>query len=264
MEERTQTPKKSKQRRSRLHFWILIPVVIGFIVVFFYAQEWKSRLVVERIIVDGAQLLTAKEIVTLTGIQPKTILESVVSRDVEEKLLRHPLIKSANVENQLPDAIRITVQERHPFAVASGKPLLYVDSEAVLLPRLPSMQFDLPLISGIAGIDTVRLGQQISSPEIFLAIAVLKQARQVGWYHSISEIKVAPDGEIMLFSMDSGVPILIGKDDVGNKLQRLQTFWKTYVKEGTASQLKYLDLRFDKHVVAKWDRPKNQITRIPL
>ena len=259
-----QVPKKRKPGKSHLHLWLMLPIAVGFIVLLVYAMQWRSQLVVERIIVDGARHLQAKEIVALSGIQPQSLIVRIDQHEIEHKILQHPLIKSVKVESQLPDAMRITVVEREPFAVVSGKPLLYVDSEGVLLPRLPAMQFDLPLISGVPGIDTVKLGQLVPKPEIVLAISVLKQSQAVGWYHAISEIKVGNDGQIMLFAMDSGVPIFIGKDDVANKLQRLQSFWKNYVKDGTASQLKYLDLRFEGQVVVKWDRPHDQITRIPL
>ncbi len=258
------TTKKQKKGKSRIHFWVMIPIVIGLITLFVYAQQWKSHLVVQRVIVDGANHLQAREVVDISTIKPQALISKIDIHEIEEKLLSYPLVKTAKVESQLPDAMRITITEREPFAVVSGKPLLYVDSEGVLLPRLAALQFDLPLVSGIEGLDSLQLGRQIPRPEMFLAIAVLKQALSVGWYHDISEIKVGNDGEIMLFSMDSGVPIFIGKSDIANKLQRLQTFWKNYVKDGTAAQLRYLDLRFDGQVVVKWDRPKDQITRIPL
>ncbi|TAK55847.1 MAG: FtsQ-type POTRA domain-containing protein [Bacteroidetes bacterium] len=262
--ETVNIPRKKKQGKSNLHLWVTIPIVLGSIALGVYAVQWKSQLIVERFIVDGARHLQAREIVTMSEIKPQSHIDEIDWNDVEAKLLEHPLIKWAEVESQLPDAMRITIIEREPFAVVSGKSLLYIDSEAVLLPRLPAMQFDLPLISGIEGIDKISLGKQAPIPDIFLAIEVLKEAKTVGWYHSISEVKIGAGGEIMLFAMDSGVPIFIGRDDIAAKLARLQTFWKNYVKDGTASQLKYLDLRFDGQVVVKWDRLNNQTTRIPL
>jgi cell division septal protein FtsQ len=68
----------------------------------------------------------------------------------------------------------------------------------------------------------------------------------------------------MLHAIDNGVPILIGKDDIAGRLQKLETFWNNFVKNGAAAQLKYLDLRFDGYVVVKWDKPNERTTRIPL
>lgn len=263
-EQKIVTPKKRRIGKSQIHFWVMIPIVLGMIALLVYAHQWKSHLVVQRVIVNGATHLQAREVVELSTIKPQSLINDIDIHKIEETLLSHPLIKTAKVESQLPDAMRIVITEREPFAVVSGKPLMYVDSDGVLLPRLPALQFDLPIVIGVEGVDTMQLGRQIPKPEMFLAIAVLKQAQSVGWYHSISEIKVESDGQIMLLSMDSGVPIFIGKSDIGNKLQRLQTFWKNYVKDGTAAQLRYLDLRFDGQVVVKWDRPKDPITRIPL
>ncbi|MBI3189047.1 MAG: FtsQ-type POTRA domain-containing protein [Ignavibacteriales bacterium] len=263
-DEQKNTPKKKKQAKSSIYIWVMIPIMLGFITLAVYGLQWKSDLKVQRVIVDGARHLQAKEVVALSSIQSQSFIDQIDAGEVEQKLLEHPLIKSAKVESQLPDAIRITIVEREPFAVVNGNPILYVDSEAVLLPQLPSVQFDLPIINGITGIDAVELGHQVPNPSVFMAIEVLKQAQTVGWYHAISEIKIGTNGEIMLFSIDSGVPIFIGKDDIAGKLQRLQTFWKNYVKNGTAAQLKYLDLRFDGQVVVKWDKPNERTTRIPL
>ncbi len=256
--------KKKQKGKSTIYLWVMIPIVLGFATLAVYGLQWKSQLKVQRVLVDGARHLEAKEVVALSAIQPQSFIADVDANEIEQKLLEHPLIKFAEVESQLPDAIRITIAEREPFAVVNGNPILYVDSEAVLLPQLPSVQFDLPIINGVNGIESVELGRQVPNPAVFMAIEVLKQAQSVGWYSAISEIKVGANGEIMLFSIESGVPIFIGKDDIAGKLNRLQTFWKNYVKNGTAAQLKYLDLRFDGQVVVKWDKPNERTTRIPL
>ncbi|MBI3193035.1 MAG: FtsQ-type POTRA domain-containing protein [Ignavibacteriae bacterium] len=258
------TSKKNQKRKSGAYIWWLIPIIVVFATLAVYGLQWKSQLKVERVLVDGANYLQAKEVVSLSTIQQNMFIDDIETGVVEEKLLQHPLIKFAKVESQLPDAIRITIVEREPFAVVNGNPILYVDSEAVLLPQLPSVQFDLPIINGITGISSVELGKQIPNPSVFLAIEVLKQAKSVGWYEAISEIKVGTNGEVMLNAIEHAVPIFIGKDDFAGRLQKLETFWNNFVKNGAAAQLKYLDLRFDGYVVVKWDKPNERTTRIPL
>ena len=176
--------------------------------------------------------------------------------DVRKRVESQPFVKSVRVNRQVPDALRIEVVEREPIASLSGGQLQYIDAEGVLLPYIQSpVRFDLPMISGINGTQNVPPGKVIASNELIQAIEILQTALAIDStvYHLISEVKMNDNSDIILYSAEGGVPIILGKGEIGKKLVTLQTFWNNFVKNGDADKLRYIDLRFDGQVVVKWN-----------
>ena len=248
----------SNSKRSRAAFWIFIPIVLVMVVVFVLALQWRASLKVDRFIVEGVQSLSANEVVALADVQPREPSESVNLYTVWQRLKRQPMIKTAVINRCLSNEMNITIVEREPVALLSDCRLQYVDADCVLLNRLSTgVKFDLPLISGIPGLDTAKPGNAIESGELEQALDLIRAGQSVGFLRSISEINMNKGGEIVLYSTESGIPILIGRGDAERKLTTLQTFWKNFVKEDVVHQLQYVDLRFNDQVVVKWDQQKN-------
>jgi hypothetical protein len=71
-------------------------------------------------------------------------------------------------------------------------------------------------------------------------------------------------GDITLFSVDAGAPIIFGRGDAARKLYLLQTFWRNVVKVQGPEKLQSIDLRFEDQVVAKWnqqtDKPASKVS----
>jgi cell division septal protein FtsQ len=68
----------------------------------------------------------------------------------------------------------------------------------------------------------------------------------------ISEVHVTRNHEIMLITVEGGIPVFCGQGNHGMKLVRLMAFWNQVVRQQGPSQLDYIDLRYDDQVVAKW------------
>ena len=64
-----------------------------------------------------------------------------------DRLLRHPLVKDADVTRRPPDGLLLTVTERTPIALAPTPTLEPIDAEGVRLPLDPAeYRLDLPVI----------------------------------------------------------------------------------------------------------------------
>ena len=252
--------------RKRWGLLLLVPLCAGMIVLFVFSMEWKDSLKIQRVLVDGAKSISAKEIFSLAAVPLKSSLFAIDLFEVQSRVMAQPFMKSVRVCRQFPDVLRIDVVEREPIASLNAGQLHYIDEEGVPLPSSTSQRkFDLPLISGISGIQNVQLGKAISSKEIFDAIEICQAAQSIDTtvYRLISEINMNNGNDIILYSSDVGVPIILGHGDVQKKLIMLEHFWMNYINSGDAEKLQYIDLRFDDQVVVKKihspERPSKKI-----
>jgi len=246
----------SEHPRPRLGIWLLMPLMIGYLVVFILSVQWKDSLKIQRVVVEGARILSAKDIVSLTKILAQMPLYETDIYSIRSNLQIEPMIKGVTVRRQLPNTLDIIVTEREPLAALSNDRILYIDAEGVLLPHVEStVQFDLPFVSGIDSLVGAQLGRPLNQPDVYQAIDVLRTAQGLGIYHSISEINMNHGGDIILNSTDGGVPVILGRGNFLKKLEMLRSFWNNYVNQGNVDQMRYVDLRYEDQVVVQWHQP---------
>ena len=249
--------RDGKRIQRRLGFLFMIPLLVGMIALFLLSAEWKETLRVQTIYVNGSQSVSVKDVAGLAEVLPHTELYHIDLLEVQNRIMAQPFIKSARVNRRLPGTVAIEVIEREPIAsVNVGKPHL-VDAEGVMLPDIGApKKFDVPGIIGIDGLRPERAGVPIMNKELFNAIDVLKEAIKIDSvvYRMISEVDMNHGGEIILYSSDVGVPVLLGREGVPKKLLMLETFWSRFVSSGDVEKLGYVDLRFDDQVVVHWNQ----------
>jgi cell division septal protein FtsQ len=254
----TDGPVKENVRpaQNRRHgILLLVFLMVAYLVVFIMSFEWKDTLKIERVVVEGARILPAKQIVGRTEIYAQSPLYETDIYAVRSHLESDPMIKAVLVSRELPGTLSIAVCEREPIAALSNDQILYVDAEGVLLPHVETtVQFDLPFISGIDSLSGSRIGRPMNQPDIYQAIEVLKTAQSLGIYHSISELNMNHGGDIVLNSTDGGVPVVLGRGSFPKKLEMLRSFWNNFVNMGNVDQMRYVDLRFEDQVVVKWNQ----------
>ena len=253
-ENRPMNQRASSMRlnRSRLSGWLLVPLVLSTIALFVCAAQWKDSLVIQKVEVEGARILAAKDIVSLTNIKPQTAMYHIDLFEAQQRLLAQPMIKAACVTRLLTNALHVAIKEREPIASLGGTELRYLDSEGVLLPRqATTVQFDLPLITGIAGLDTVQFGRVVGDPEIVQAIEVIQTGQSTGFHHAISEVNMNNGGDIIIYSTEGGVPVILGRGDVMRKMLMLETLWGNIAKKDSLVQIEYIDARYDGQIVVK-------------
>jgi cell division protein FtsQ len=257
-----------KKHIPRLGFWLFIPLMLCIIVLLIFSLQWKDALIIQRVIVQGSRIIPAQKIYAIANVPSKSPMYLLNIFDVKQRVLSQPFIKSVLVNRRFPDGLIIDVVEREPIATLSGKDLRYVDEEGFLIPYIQtSVQFDIPMISGIEGLQSEKSGKILLNQELFTAIDLLKKAVEIdsSIYHMISEVNMNNGDDVVLYSTDCGVPIKVGRGEFSKKLLVLQTFWNNFVKTGDAVKLGYIDLRFDGQVVVKWNQqPDVQTMKLPL
>jgi cell division septal protein FtsQ len=161
-------------------------------------------------------------------------------------------VKDVIVQRDPPSTVRVTIEERVPAAIIVAGEVLYIDNDGVVLPYIASSEtYDIPVISGIDSAVALRAGMQVRNPDILEALQIITTAKLTNeeMYHAISEIRLRKGHDIILYSFESGVPIIFGKGDAVNKIVRLDAFWQQYFHTIGAEQIRYIDVRFDDQVV---------------
>ncbi len=220
---------------------------------------WKSELRVRRVAVEGNRIVETPEILQLVKIAKDAQLHEVDLMAVRKNVLSHYFIKDAVVERDLPATIKITVKERAPLAIVNAQEVLYLDEDGVVLPHsISKALFDLPILSGVPGTITLKPGMTLKNADVQEALEILATSKLLGkeLYYMISEVRLRDGGDIVLYAAEWGVPIIMGKGNIPNKLVRLETFWREVVRQQGSERLQYVDLRFDDQIVVRWNQKK--------
>ncbi|PKM85097.1 MAG: hypothetical protein CVU86_03660 [Firmicutes bacterium HGW-Firmicutes-11] len=139
--------KKRKKKRYFLRFLLAVILCVG--LYYFLSSEIFD---IEDITVENNSYYTGQQIISMTGIgevaQPWNLFMTS-TRDMKERLLADPYIKTAKVSRRLPDGINIVVAERQEAsAIPYGEGFILIDKEGIVL-RQTDVEPALTILSGL-------------------------------------------------------------------------------------------------------------------
>ena len=142
--------------------------------------------------------------------------------DIENKLLNIPHIKSVDIERDLPNALRIKINERHGIGILHQKgrinrPLL-IDNEGFIFSGTIQPYKMLPAIVGYR--DISRTKKRVYDNDVHLAleiISICNDNAQLRKFITIKEINITNTDYIAL-SLRNGILIKISRTDLSKKL----------------------------------------------
>jgi cell division protein FtsQ len=148
--ERRATVTRERGRRR-------LRVVIGFIgVLLLIAAGWlviRSPLLdVDRVVVTGAQQVSARDVRAAAGLEPGEALVLVDLGAAARRIERLPWVDKARVERNLPDEVAIHVTERTPalWVRRSPEEIALLDERGRVLGNAAPAPADLPELTGVA------------------------------------------------------------------------------------------------------------------
>lgn len=168
-----------------------------------------------------------------------------------DRLVRHPLIRTARVERRLPNGLRVEIEERRPVALAATPTLEPVDAEGVRLPIDPTLyRLDLPII------DATRFPP--ADAAVFPAeVRGLAAEVQHLWetdadlYHRISTIRQAEDGSLVVRLMTPDVEMLLPARTPEGRLREATAALEHAIRTAPADLPSVVDLRYADQVVVR-------------
>lgn len=207
----------------------------------------------KRVVVDGTSLLQNRIVVEQANLQFGASLLTLPLDSIQARILENPYIEAVQISRQLPRTLFIQVKERTPLAYVHHGEFSCVDEQGVLLP-LPraGMTLSLPVLSGFSAKDSLTVGGQASNQKLTDMVHILYTIRQVypPLYGQISELVSTEQGYV-IYKADSPTRIYLGRSDLTDKVQILESFWTTIGDRRTWEDYEYIDLRYNKQVIVR-------------
>jgi cell division protein FtsQ len=181
--------------------------------------------------VEGLHYLDARRVCAVAGIREGMDLLAVDLARARQTLLLHPRILRAEVDWQLPRAVRIRIVEREPVMLVQHGTPWEVDSAGVLLPPLgDGAVADVPLLAG-PSFEGLRGGAEIRTSEV---------RRGLAWVAALSRDELQLGGQVSQIGVsDPGVTEL----ELMNGTRVLTPPWPPGVRELSALRVVLADLR---------------------
>jgi cell division protein FtsQ len=223
------------------------------------ADQWRRHAVGVTVDIRGTVHARAKELLLRASVPDSAILADIDLLLIKKRIEQNPFIKEAVVFREPPSRLIIDVTERKPAAllvnVQSADWVLSEDG--VVLPFASTVQAqDLPAITGWSGSAVVKPGALVTDPRLLEALAVIAAIREAGGSapDMFSEISVERKHDMILYTLDGGVPVIVGSAaDIESKFRGFRVFWETIATKHDPDALEYIDLRFKDQLVARWN-----------
>lgn len=215
------------------------------------ALKHASHFRLANVVVSGTCLVDRNELAAYFNPMLGRSIFSPNLRLMARILETHPMIKRSTVRRLLPRTVAIEVQEREPLAlIVLDERLHGVDEEGILLPPFePSLQPNLPLLTGWEPVRPQQIGRPLNAPAVSAAIDLLKEvaASDPLMAFEISEVRVDTPGNLTFYTVQHGIRVVVGAGHFTEKIAGLRAVLSEL--GDTLSAVHYIDLRFDGQVV---------------
>lgn len=256
---RKRTVKPVRYRSAAVALFFVLSGIAAIAVI---AAEWRESVVGVDLDVRGLAIVEKEQIRQAAGIADTSVLATLDLLAIKEKILQNPFIRDVELMRDPPRTLRVRVTERRPIAmlinVQMGDWLL--DEDGFVLPpqrgtRSLAAQ-DLPVITGADGtLGRLAPGVRVLERRVQRGLQVLRDIRAIDakLLHLFSEIHLAQPRDLVLYTMEGGVPVILGQGErLPEKMKAFRTFWENVAMKYDPASLEYVDLRWREQVVTRW------------
>jgi cell division protein FtsQ len=270
--------KKNSYRNKRLQLYKRLRLVAKIFLVLFafvalsalclvgYRSLLSSPfLQVTRIQVNGYQHLDPQAVIQQAGIPSGANILSLDLDGVRKRLTQHPWIAAAAISREIPDRIRIEIEERKPVALVKGREFYLADQQGACFAKAaPSEHTGLPIITGF---DPGALDSGCNLPREFTVLLenLFRETQLKLPWRLISEIRWNRNTGLSFFTARGGIQVDLGSEDYGIRIAKLERVLRYLEKKGLQSQLRGIDLSHGNRVfvrgrfkIPKQDRSKQK------
>lgn len=212
---------KEHKGKNKKHFYLIAFVLIAFFIIVETAFQFfiMPELIIKKIDIHCSVdfPLSNEEILKVADLGKMPYYFSINIEEIEAMIMKHPLIKSVEVEKIFPVSLAIYISGRTPLAMAlvSSKnrttPIVF-DEEGIVFEIGKSVSnYDLPVVSGLKFAD-VKLGMKlpVRFNNYFSDLKSIKAESPV-LFQQISEFqfvnKGVADYEVLLYPVNSYIKV---------------------------------------------------------
>lgn len=166
--------------------------------------------------------------------------ETLVLKEMEARLLQHPMVYQAQVFISIDGEIGAKIQTKKPIGRVLDTPGFYIDEQGQPMPLSNLYTARVPIVTG----------------EVLLHLEALKELLlTIGQDEFLSpmvtEVAVDAQGNCQLRLRQETYKLLLGPvSDVSEKLRNFKAFYQNMQENPEQKQFKKIDLRFNNQVVA--------------
>jgi cell division septal protein FtsQ len=236
-------------KRVYLYFAVLAVLILS---VFGIKATWQRHVPVRQVFVEGISVISKDEIVRLMKLPPNVPMYELDLSALQRNILTNSFVKRVVIQRDAPSALRVIVEERTPSAILLASDMFYIASDGTVLPYIASSEtYDIPVISGVDSLSGIKTGQKLFNADVREALDIIDASKMTSDYiaHSISEIRLRRGHDLVLYSFESGVPIIFGKGEAVKKIVKLDAFWQKFIQNNETKDIQYIDIRFDDQVI---------------
>jgi cell division septal protein FtsQ len=202
-------------RHSRLVPVLFVGALLGLGALWYFASHFDRGLALERVKVEGNNLISANALLKLAAIDGKQSFYGIDLKKIERRVAQHSLVKYVHVRRELsPATIVVSVEERQPIAMlksdSTGETFI-IDRDGYLLrPKQimgltdPARLLAVPMLSGVNERDTV--GFRAMS-QLVLQIESIENGALA---KAVGELRRSPTGAYVIYTSETQTPIFIG------------------------------------------------------
>lgn len=249
------------------HFWVgslvmMILVGISIIMLIGYLVALSTPIFkLEDVSFKGIKRVSQAEILQKGGLENGVNLLALNMSEAKKKMESLPWVKGVYLHRELPNKLQVVVTEHEPtFLVLVEKDLYYLNNEGSLFKKVElSDGVSLPIVTGLGKKDLTPTNQLRTSivQELVALKGYLSQGRDPFYPDKLSEIHYDPDCGFSLYTVERGIRIALGKEELLPRLKRLEKVWADLEKRPNLSALKGISLQFGQRVIVHGLRSKS-------
>ncbi|MAP79858.1 MAG: hypothetical protein CL526_02100 [Aequorivita sp.] len=166
--------------------------------------------------------------------------ETLVLKEMEQRLLKNPMVRDAQVYVSVDGRLGAKIEQRKPVGRVAASPDFYIDADGLKMPLSQVYSARVPLVTG-------------SSQNNFKEVTplLLKIENDEFMKKSVIGVHQNNDGSIILKLRKTDLKLLFGKpENIDKKFQNFKAFFKKTKKDSTLFGYKMVNLKFDNQVIA--------------
>lgn len=234
---------------------VVSTTLVAVAVLGFLGWKWQANLAFRGITVTGTQFADTTQVASLVGITADTMLFDIDPTLVEDRAVRHPWVRDADVTRQFSGVLEIAVEERTPALLvvdAAGRPSHFLDAEGYAMPLAEGAVFDVPLVRGFReAYHPVRPVQDAAMQDLLATLDQVDASTDA----LLSEFVFETGGEVVLHTSPTlsgqSIPVRLGRVMFAEKLERLHAFWHQAILAKQDTQFDSIDLRYHSQIVTQ-------------
>ncbi len=228
-------------------------VFISLLFLFLYKYLLTSPYIkLEKVIVTGVDGEIKRHLLKISRLSLGTSLLSINQEELQQKMEKHPWVKSVNLEKRLPHTLIIQAEKEKPLAIVVLGELHYMNRRGKIFKKVVQNEdSDFPLITGLSMTGRWREVQLKLAADV---LRVLEAEKEPWSLQGLSEVHVKKNGGVSLYFRFIPASIKLNGDELGRKIDELKRLVRHLNETGNIHMVKGINLDYRDGAVVSFDK----------